>query len=316
MVGSRRSGPGGIGRARGGVGAAVREVPDRHPVPDPQLVGLLGTRVPAPGQPRVAIVRCDGRLVAVAPCYVRRVGPWRVLAPLGGAITHHTDVLVEPGTESAAWRHLSQALLGTPGWRVEADSSGRRNTSIREVCEWDGRGVGLRSRREGPRCGRRGGRRWLGGSFGSGFWTAVAAGLSSGEAAGRCGVSPAVGARWFREGGGMSTVGPRPLSDRYLSFAEREEIALLRAQDVGVREIARRLGRAASTISRELRRDAATRGGRLDYRVSTAQWHADRRPQRRRSPSSARTRPFGSTSRIGSAARSPIPMAVRCQDRR
>ncbi|WP_410575745.1 helix-turn-helix domain-containing protein, partial [Amycolatopsis sp. cmx-4-61] len=41
---------------------------------------------------------------------------------------------------------------------------------------------------------------------------------------------------------------------RYLSFAEREEIALLRAQDIGVREIARRISRDPGTISRELRR--------------------------------------------------------------
>ncbi len=47
---------------------------------------------------------------------------------------------------------------------------------------------------------------------------------------------------------------------RYLSFAEREEIALLRAQRVGVREIARQIGRDPGTISRELRRNAATRG--------------------------------------------------------
>jgi IS30 family transposase len=112
------------------------------------------------------------------------------------------------------------------------------------------------------------------------FWAAVAEGLSSEEAAVRSGVSPAVGSRWFREGGGMPAVSPRPLSRRYLSFAEREEIALLRAQNVGVREIARRLGRAPSTISRELRRNAATRGGQLDYRASTAQWHADRRARR------------------------------------
>jgi transposase len=112
------------------------------------------------------------------------------------------------------------------------------------------------------------------------FWAAIAEGLSSEQAAIRSGVSPAVGSRWFRESGGMPTVGARPLSKRYLSFAEREEIALLRAQDVGVREIARRLGRAASTISRELRRNAATRGGQLDYRASTAQWHADRRARR------------------------------------
>jgi hypothetical protein len=50
-----------------------------------------------------------------------------------------------------------------------------------------------------------------------------------------------------------------------------------------VRGIARALGRAPSTISRELRRNAATRGGKLDYRASVAQWKADllaRRPNR------------------------------------
>ena len=72
----------------------------------------------------------------------------------------------------------------------------------------------------------------------------------------------------------------KPPSGRYLSFAEREEIALWRAQGHGVREIARRLGRAASTISRELRRNAATRGGGLEYRATTAQWHAERAARR------------------------------------
>jgi IS30 family transposase len=67
---------------------------------------------------------------------------------------------------------------------------------------------------------------------------------------------------------------------RYLSFAEREEIALARARGDGVREIAARLGRAASTISRELRRNAATRGGGVEYRAMTAQWHADRAARR------------------------------------
>src|SRR5918994_7581855 len=112
------------------------------------------------------------------------------------------------------------------------------------------------------------------------FWEAIARGLSSEEAAAVAGLSSAVGARWFREGGGMRTVSPAPLSDRYLSFAEREEIAILKAQGCGVCEIARRIGRSASTISRELRRNAATRGGRLEYRATTAQWHADRRAER------------------------------------
>ncbi len=68
----------------------------------------------------------------------------------------------------------------------------------------------------------------------------------------------------------------KPLSGRYLSFAEREEIAILRVQGQGVCAIARKLGRAPSTISRELRRNAATRSGGLEYRATTAQWHADR----------------------------------------
>ena len=60
------------------------------------------------------------------------------------------------------------------------------------------------------------------------------------------------------------TVRLRPaISGRYLSFPEREEIALLKAQGAGVREIARAVGRDPSTISRELRRNAATRGGKL-----------------------------------------------------
>lgn len=72
----------------------------------------------------------------------------------------------------------------------------------------------------------------------------------------------------------------KPLSGRYLSFAEREEIAVLRAQGHGVRSIARRLDRTPSTISRELRRNAATRCGAMDYRASNAQWHADRAARR------------------------------------
>ena len=72
----------------------------------------------------------------------------------------------------------------------------------------------------------------------------------------------------------------KTVSGRYLSFEEREEIALLRAKDLGVREIARHLGRSASTVSRELRRNAATRGGKLEYRASTAQWHAERSARR------------------------------------
>ena len=72
----------------------------------------------------------------------------------------------------------------------------------------------------------------------------------------------------------------KPLSGRYLSFAEREDLAILRAQGTGIREMARQVGRSASTVSRELRRNAATRSGGLEYRATVAQWHAERAARR------------------------------------
>ncbi|WP_428830886.1 IS30 family transposase [Dermacoccus barathri] len=108
------------------------------------------------------------------------------------------------------------------------------------------------------------------------FWEQIAAGLLPEEACGVIGVAPAVGARWFRNAGGMAPFDLKfQPSGRYLSFAEREEIALLRVQGEGVREIARRIGRDPGTVSRELRRNAATRGGTREYRASVAQWKAD-----------------------------------------
>jgi IS30 family transposase len=100
------------------------------------------------------------------------------------------------------------------------------------------------------------------------FWKQIATGIK------------AVGCRWFRHGGGMPPLDLFPVTGRYLSFAEREEIALLRVQGGGVRSIARQVGRSPSTVSRELRRNAATRGGKLEYRASVAQWKADLVAQR------------------------------------
>jgi Helix-turn-helix domain len=112
------------------------------------------------------------------------------------------------------------------------------------------------------------------------FWRMIAEGCSTEEAAGAAGVSGAVGARWYRDSGGMPSISLRPTSGRYLSFSEREEIAILHAQRVGVRGIARRLGRSGSTISRELRRNASTRSHAVVYRATRAQWHAERRASR------------------------------------
>src|SRR3954453_8056666 len=112
------------------------------------------------------------------------------------------------------------------------------------------------------------------------FWEAIGRGLSSEDAAVQGGVSAAVGGRWFRQAGGMPPIMLVPVSGRYLAFAEREEIAILHAQQVAVREIARRIDRSPSTISRELRRNASTRSHGTPYRATTAQWHAERRASR------------------------------------
>ena len=112
------------------------------------------------------------------------------------------------------------------------------------------------------------------------FWRLIALGARTEDAAAEVGVSTPVGSRWFRHGGGMSPICLEEPTGRYLSFAEREEIALLNAQDHAVREIARRIRRDPGTISRELRRNAATRAGKPVYRAGVAQWKAQQAAKR------------------------------------
>lgn len=116
------------------------------------------------------------------------------------------------------------------------------------------------------------------------FWRSVAAGHSSEVSAIKAGVSGPVGNRWFRSSGGVPPIHLSPsatgLTSRNLTFSEREEIALECARGTGIRTIARKLSRSPSTISREIRRNSATRGGDFDYRAITAQWHADRAAKR------------------------------------
>jgi IS30 family transposase len=109
------------------------------------------------------------------------------------------------------------------------------------------------------------------------FWRLIAQGLSTESAAIAVGVSFTVGLHWFRDGGGMRTLDLAEPSGRYLSLTEREGIAVW-CGHLGVREIARRLGRAPSTISRELARNTRTHG--RGYRASTSQAQADRRARR------------------------------------
>jgi IS30 family transposase len=112
------------------------------------------------------------------------------------------------------------------------------------------------------------------------FWQRIASGVTTVHAAEAVGVSWPVASRWFRHAGGMAPISLDKPTGRYLSFAEREEIALLRAQEMGVRQIARRVGRDPGTISRELRRNAATRSGKQVYRALVAQWKAQQAAKR------------------------------------
>ena len=65
------------------------------------------------------------------------------------------------------------------------------------------------------------------------FWKEIAEGVPSERAAAVAGVALAVGVRWFRRSGGVPNISLATPSNRFLSFPEREEIALLRAQGCG-----------------------------------------------------------------------------------
>ena len=111
------------------------------------------------------------------------------------------------------------------------------------------------------------------------FWRQVGQGLSTADAAAAAGVSEKSGRRWFRKAGGVPTLDLAEPSGRYLSFAEREDIAMWNASGVSMRDMARQLGRSPSTISRELRRNSPAHGPR-HYRASKAQVRADDRARR------------------------------------
>jgi transposase, IS30 family len=110
----------------------------------------------------------------------------------------------------------------------------------------------------------------------AGFWDGMRMGLTVVEAAGAAGVSAGTAGRWLRRAGGVKGNGPVRGSGRFLSVAEREEIAVGLAAGLSVRAVAAGLGRAPSTVSREVRRN----GSRGRYRALAAQSQADDRVAR------------------------------------
>lgn len=109
------------------------------------------------------------------------------------------------------------------------------------------------------------------------FWDGMREGLGLSAAAERAGVLPRTAFKWFQQAGGVIANAPRAASGRYLSFQEREEIAVSLAAGWSLSHIARHLGRARSTICREVRRNSSPYNG---YRASRAQSETQRRARR------------------------------------
>ena len=88
------------------------------------------------------------------------------------------------------------------------------------------------------------------------YWKLILDGVPAVEACRQLGIGRKTGYRWRVEAGGLppGRVAEETRSSRYLSLLERQRIATLRERGHGVREIARRLRRSPSTVSRELRR--------------------------------------------------------------
>ena len=112
------------------------------------------------------------------------------------------------------------------------------------------------------------------------FFTARASGATLKEAASAAGISRTAGHYWLRASGGIRRRPPTPRSQLRLSLAEREEISRGLACGLTLREIARRIGRATSTVSREVARNRTMSG----YRAVTADRLALRRMRRSKPP--------------------------------
>jgi IS30 family transposase len=114
------------------------------------------------------------------------------------------------------------------------------------------------------------------------FWRLIAQGVSPGPAGIAVGASDHTGWAWYRQAGGMTPLDLREPSGRYLSFAEREEIAILHAQKVSCRRIAKVIRRAPSTVSQEIRRNGPGNSRQVPYRASLAHDKAEARAHRRK----------------------------------
>ena len=89
------------------------------------------------------------------------------------------------------------------------------------------------------------------------FWARMQAGDFLIDAVIPRGVDRRTGTRILIVAGGVRPRRGRDLKGRFLTFADREEIAVLRAQGKSLRHIGVAIGRPASTVSRELSRNTS-----------------------------------------------------------
>jgi IS30 family transposase len=121
------------------------------------------------------------------------------------------------------------------------------------------------------------------------------------------GVSAGTGWRWFADAGGVKPRFPveGPRRQPRLTLDEREEISLGVAATESVRDIASRLGRAPSTISREIKRNSSAGRGlyRPQYRFG-ASWRGgpERRPRYKPSAAQARSQRRARRPKLGKLA--------------
>ena len=126
------------------------------------------------------------------------------------------------------------------------------------------------------------------------FATLIARGVSSAQASRIVAINPRTGKRW-RKGRKVVSSGGRVLeyapviaaraepSGRFLSQDERFRIADLRREGLSVRQVAARLNRSPSTVSRELRRHARPDGVYRPFEAHRQALRALARPRRARS---------------------------------
>jgi hypothetical protein len=170
----------------------------------------------------------------------RACGPGSATGRAGPVVAHHSDRGSQGGFNWSS-QHLDHG--GVQGWRR---ATGERRPAVRRR-RFVGSGVLIG--RCGRRCARPGGRSRRG-------WCSGSSGGRSRRASRRrrhrwrSGCRSRWGCVGFVTLAGCRRSAWTEPTGRYLTFEEREEIAILRAKDKGVREIARAIGRDPGTVSR------------------------------------------------------------------